>query len=207
MVRRGSYAKGSARREQILSMTLRVIADKGYAAATLRGIGRELGIEPAHILYYFGTREDLLIEVIRRWDLENLGQSPLEADALAAFSAATRRNAGIRGIVQMYLAFATEASEAGHPAHDFIHARYARIVHALAGAIESGQRAGLIRRQLAPAHAARNLIAVSDGLQLQALVDATIDAPQALDAAIDAIFIGGTRLPIDAPMDRSAWAL
>ncbi|NKF33320.1 helix-turn-helix transcriptional regulator, partial [Pseudomonas sp. BGM005] len=47
MARRGSYAKGVARREEILESALDVIATKGYQSASLKQIAEVVGVTPA----------------------------------------------------------------------------------------------------------------------------------------------------------------
>lgn len=180
----GSSAKGVARREEILAAAFRVIAERGYRGSTLRGIARELGLEPAHVLYYFDSREDLLREVIERWDADSADLADTDDDALGLYTAAIRRNLRIRGIVHLYLAFATEAVDADHPAHAFFAERFTRVTELLATALRRGQSAGQIRSDVDPDRSARMLIALADGLQLQALMDPTIDAPGDLELAI-----------------------
>ena len=199
MVSRGAYAKGTQRRQEILDTALDVIARNGYHRTTLRGIGRELGIEPAHILYYFDSREGLLVEVIEGWDRENLRLAGHEADALSVYASALRHNVSIRGIVHLYLAFAAEAAEPAHPAHEFFRRRFAQNVIGLADTIGRGVGVGLIRPELDPERTARMLISLADGLQLQALMDDRIDAPGDLESAIDALFIGGRRMDVPGP--------
>lgn len=55
MARRGSYAKGVARREEILESALDVIGRKGYQNASLKEIAEVVGVTPAALLHYFGS--------------------------------------------------------------------------------------------------------------------------------------------------------
>jgi AcrR family transcriptional regulator len=201
MVTRGTYSKGEARREEILRTAMEVIAAKGYNGTTLRAIGRALGIEPAHIIYYFGTREDLLREVIAQWSSNNQALAEVTSDPLDQYATAIRQNLEIRGIVQLYIAFAAEAVDPAHPAHDFIRERFATTSAMLSGAVLEGQRQGVISASLDPDRTARWLIALADGLQLQSLIDPRIDAPADLEAAIDGLFISGKQTPLNHPSE------
>jgi AcrR family transcriptional regulator len=198
---RGTSEKGSARREEILTTALRVISERGYHGTTLRGIGRELGVEPAHLLYYFTSREDLLREVIQRWDAGSFAVAGEGADSLEVFSGAIAHNVEIRGVLHLYLGFAAEAVDPQHPAHAFFRDRFAVNVAELAAAIRTGQQEGSVLPELHPERTARMLMALADGLQLQALMDPAVDAPAELDAALDALFVDGVRRPIGRPAE------
>lgn len=52
-------------RERIISATSRVLAEKGYDATTLREISREAQVAPGLVHYYFGGKDQLLVEVLQ----------------------------------------------------------------------------------------------------------------------------------------------
>lgn len=186
MARQGTYAKGTAKRQEILDAARDVLAKEGYRKSSLRSIARSLGLEPAHILYYFGSREDLLREVIQRWDADNrlIMDAAGEVDDLESFAGSVESNLEIPGIVHTYLTFAAEAVDPEHPAHQFFLDRFAITRGFLSSAIAKGQAAGTLRPGLDPDRTARMLIAIADGLQLQALIDPSVDAVADMAAAI-----------------------
>jgi AcrR family transcriptional regulator len=182
--------KGVARREQILQTAMSVLAREGYRKTSMRAIGRELSIEPAHILYYFDGREDLLRNVVERWDelaRDELGDGLEPKSALDAFVQRIRGNLRIPGITHVYLATVAEAADREHAAHEFFRQRFVHVREVLERAIRYEQRAGTIRAELDASQEARKLVALSDGLQLQAMFDDGIDAPAELEAAISAL--------------------
>jgi len=187
MAREGRFAKGAARRETILTTAMDVLARDGYRGTSLRSIARALELEPAHILYYFDSREDLLQNVIERWDADSAaawGVDPTPANTLDLYADAIRRNLEIPGLVHLYLIFAAEAAQPEHPAHQFFRDRFEQLRRLLSVAVAFEQGAGRIDMSVDADRAARVLIAVADGVQLQALVDPTIDAPRDLAATI-----------------------
>jgi AcrR family transcriptional regulator len=78
-------------REQVLAATLEMVAEEGLAKVTMASLAARLGTSGGHLLYYFGTRNGLLLETLR-WSeheyalqrapiLEAAAQRPHEAPA------------------------------------------------------------------------------------------------------------------------------
>lgn len=180
----GGSARGAARREEILTGLMDRIAKLELRNPSLREIGRAIGIEPAHILYYFASREDLLQAVIMRWDADvrqSLGEG---SDSLENLVATMRYNIAIPGVVRLYLNFSAEAVDPEHPAHSFFRERFDRVRTTLEARIRTEQANGTISNSIDPAVKARQLIALADGLQLQSLVNPTVNAADDLYEAI-----------------------
>jgi AcrR family transcriptional regulator len=55
----------AARRAQIVSAAVKVLADRGFAAASLSAIAGEVGISKGVISYHFAGKTELLHEVVR----------------------------------------------------------------------------------------------------------------------------------------------
>lgn len=60
---RGAYAKGIARRQEILDRAIEVFAERGADRTSLRAIAREVGVTHAALTHYFGSLEELLVAV------------------------------------------------------------------------------------------------------------------------------------------------
>jgi AcrR family transcriptional regulator len=54
------------RREEVLVVAASVFSEKGYRASTIQDIGRELGTTSAALYYYFGSKQEILSELIGR---------------------------------------------------------------------------------------------------------------------------------------------
>jgi AcrR family transcriptional regulator len=52
-------------RERIIAAASKVLAEKGYDATTLREISREAHAAPGLVHYYFGGKDELLVEVLQ----------------------------------------------------------------------------------------------------------------------------------------------
>src|SRR2546430_1910999 len=88
----GSRDAGEQRREQMLRAALDVILERGYADTRIADVAERTGTSPALVIYYFKTRDQLLIEAIRysedSWYAENLRR--MEAIPTAAGGPAER---------------------------------------------------------------------------------------------------------------------
>ena len=72
-------------REQVLAATLEMVADNGLAQVTMAALARRLGTSGGHLLYYFGTRNGLLLETLR-WSEQQYAvqRAPLVAGVAGA---------------------------------------------------------------------------------------------------------------------------
>ncbi len=52
-------------RQTILDSARRLFAEQGYERASMRAIARDAGVDPALIVHYFGSKQDLLVEALR----------------------------------------------------------------------------------------------------------------------------------------------
>src|SRR5690349_15488544 len=52
-------------RERIIAAASKVLAEKGYEATTLREISREAQAAPGLVHYYFGGKDQLLVEALQ----------------------------------------------------------------------------------------------------------------------------------------------
>ncbi|MFB7891727.1 TetR/AcrR family transcriptional regulator [Microbacterium sp. NPDC056044] len=178
-VSRGSYAKGVARRQQILDRAIEVFARRGADRTSLRAIAEEVGVTHAALRHYFGSLEELLVEVYRESERQGDIRHPDDPDAtpVGVMRESARTNREIAGLVQLYSTLVAAALEEGRPAaRDFATQRFARVRADLVDRVVRSQQAGRVRADVGPEAVAALVIAASDGLQTQWLLDA--EAPQ-----------------------------
>jgi AcrR family transcriptional regulator len=176
-----SYAKGVARRQQILDRAIEVFADKGAEGTSLRAIAEKIGVSHAALLHYFGSREELLVEVLREGELRH--DDPRGRDeVVGGMVRAAERNVTIPGFVSLYTSLLAGSLEPDREySRQFFSERFARIRERLAELIRVGQEEGTMRRGIKPEAMAALVIAASDGLQTQWLLDPDVDIAQSLE--------------------------
>lgn len=211
MPQRGSYAKGVAKREEILAMALAVIAREGYRGASVKELAEAVGLSQAGLLHYFGTKEELFTEILRKRDeldiahfrgatSEKLGSDA--PDLRAGYLQVIRHNSEVPGLVQLFSRMSVDAADPDHPAHAFFLARGAELRAEFTREIEQQQRTGAVTDRIPPETLARTLLAVADGLQLQWMQDPTIDMAGIIDALFEALT--PTSSPAAAPTAEPA---
>lgn len=184
-----SYRKGPERRAQILLSAMELFAGRGVGVS-LRAIGEAIGVSHAALRYYFAHRDELLVEVYRAHEShvheaqEREGSAAREVSAVALMEQSAERNRSVPGLVELYATLTTDALQAEqHPVtREFVQARYRRVRTDLAERVRSGQRSGAIAADIDPEEAAALVVAASDGLQLQWLLDPdTVDVRRSLE--------------------------
>lgn len=174
MTERG-YARGRARREQILQAAITVFGEVGYRGATLRDIAARAGISHPGLLHHFPTKQALLLAVLaQRDEADSALVSPAGSTGIEQLHRIVELvavNATRPGIIEMFTVLSAEATSPEHPAHAHLVARYQHTVAELTEAFADARNEGALRPGIDPGDAARTLVALMDGLQVQWLLD------------------------------------
>jgi AcrR family transcriptional regulator len=172
--------KGIARRQQILDRAIEVFAEKGADGTSLRAIAEAIGVSHGALLHYFHSRETLLIEVLQENEQRHVGVSP-EDEVVGRMVSAAERNVKIPGLVALYTSMLAGSIDAANaPSHEYFTARFERVREDLVAHIRAGQEAGTLRRDVDPSAMAALVIAASDGLQTQWLLEPEVDIAESL---------------------------
>lgn len=182
MAARGPYAKGVAKRDEILETALEVIARLGYRKTSIRDLSAAVGLSQTGLLHYFGTKENLFIEVLRKRDevdsaayVGEDGGIGVDTDVIDVLTRVVRHNADVPGLVRLYTQFAAEATEQAHPAHEYFRERSEQFRSLVASAIRQQQSTGELPDSLDADRIAMLLMTAADGLQAQWMLDNSVD--------------------------------
>lgn len=82
------------RRQEILAVALELLAEEGYAGASLRKLAARLGIAQPSLYHYFATKEDLVEQVLatyggRMFEAARIDELPERLEGLPRFLADT----------------------------------------------------------------------------------------------------------------------
>ncbi|MEU5755051.1 TetR family transcriptional regulator [Streptomyces sp. NPDC047829] len=183
--KRGPYQRSRARRDRIALAVLELIDELGHAGVTTSLVASRSGSSEPTVLYHFPTREHLLVAALERSDDLELGlatasdeEVTLDLDALrtvanAALSAHVHR-------LRLFVMLRGQAATPNHPAAEYFARRTERALTIWQNMIARRQRDGLAHPGLEPSDAARQVLALWDGLVLAHLGTPGFDCGQAL---------------------------
>ncbi len=183
MAARGQYAKGVAKRAEILDAALEIIDRNGYSGATVKELAEAVGLSQNGLLHYFGSKDALFTEVIRHRGAIDMAKAQPDsgyqqpqtlADAMVGMASGL---GDTPGFIQLLLRLAGEATEPAHVSHDYFRERYGIQRSLVSNAVRDEQRAGRIRPDADPEGIAAMLFAMVDGLNLQSMYEPSLDAP------------------------------
>ncbi len=198
-----------ARRREILDAAVEIFGSKGFTGGTLQEIADQVGMTHAGILHHFGSKHELLLEVLQHrdeTDVADLDEQHIP-DGMALFRHLVRTafvNAHRAGIVQAYVVLSAESVTDDHPGRDFFEKRYrtlrTEVAHAFA--VVCAERGMTEPATVGFASAA--ILAVMDGLQVQWLLDPdAVDLARASEFAIEAI-MSAVLSPAPSPLADEA---
>lgn len=171
---RGEYAKSAARRQEIIEAAVEVFATVGYHKGSLRDVADRVGMSQAGLLHHFPSKEQLLAGVLtwRDDDARAFMGEPAATgtDLLRGLVDLATYNSGRPQLVELHVILSGEGASVEHPLHDYFVQRYERVYTAIRDAFVEAAERGQLRDGVDPSSAAKTVIALLDGLQLQWLL-------------------------------------
>ncbi len=167
------------------------VARRGTAASTFDHVSREAGVSRGLLHYYFGTKEQLLAEAVRRdceVRLERLEEQLSTAKTADDFIGLMAKN--LRQTVRDEPDFVTLVFELFTLSrrNPDIAVEYAGLMSStrehVAGMLAAAQREGVLRLHAEPEAVAEVLFSLGDGLALRLLTEPKRDFTQTIQAGI-----------------------
>ncbi|QIK84101.1 TetR/AcrR family transcriptional regulator [Sanguibacter sp. HDW7] len=191
--RTGMRAETLEKRERILDAALNTFGSKGYTKGSLAEIAEQVDMTHAGVLHHFGTKDALLLEVLRHRDESDVAglEEKHIPDGVELFRHLVRTafaNARRAGIVQAYAVLSAESVTDDNPGRTYFVGRY----RTLRAEVAQAFRVMCTENDVAVPDdvdaAAASILAVMDGLQVQWLLDPErLELAESTARAIDAI--------------------
>ncbi|MFF1385291.1 TetR/AcrR family transcriptional regulator [Arthrobacter sp. NPDC058288] len=172
---RGTYAKTEARRQEILKAAFEVFSTAGYRAGSIQDIADKIGLTKTGLLHHFPSKEALLEAVLTLRDEDSWAGAGIVTDngmeTLNGIVRLVHNNTTVPGLVALHCVLSAESTDPTHPAHEYFQRRYNWVREVGGQAFSDLDRRGKLRQGITPGAAARQLVALMDGLQVQWLLD------------------------------------
>jgi AcrR family transcriptional regulator len=169
------------------------MAERGIAESTFDVVARQAGVSRGLLHYYFGTKERLLVEVVRRECevrcelLESAVAGAASADELIGALVRSFEEIlgeGSTGVVMFYELFTIGQRNQEIAAELAGLARTTR--ERLADALRARSQAGVFELRAAPVDVASFLYALADGVTIRRLSEPDLDTRRLMDQAVSA---------------------
>jgi AcrR family transcriptional regulator len=177
VTRPAQYAKGIAKRAEIIDTALELIGSAGYDKMTIPELASAVGLSQPGLIHYFGTKDQLFVEILRERD----ARTARAAEGVFEPSRIALDNQSVSGLIELYTHVMVESSSPSHAGHEFARARYEWARREIADQIRRDQAEGRADSALDPDKTAAVVFAAFDGLQIQWMHDRSIDIPAHLD--------------------------
>jgi len=174
------YAKGRAKRQEIIETATAVFAESGFNKSSMVEISERCSLSRAGLLHHFPSKESILEAVLAWRDQEDRARfsahgagTPDGLTVLRGMVDLAAHNSTTPGLIALYATLSAEATHRDHPAHDYFVARYTRIRSETRRALLQARDTGHLVEGTDVDDLSVTLTALMDGLQLQWLLDPT----------------------------------
>ena len=187
--KRKPNARSKEKRERIARAVVDLVDELGHGNVTTALVAERSGIAEATVLYHFPTKDHLLVAGQSFLDDESLAAIGLEGhdvsedidfspEQFAQYDAVDDNRA------RLYLMIKGMSSVPGHPAHDYYAARIQRQVTMFSALIRGRIAAGVAHPDIDPESAARQIVALWEGLGAMWMCDQTFSTGPLLASGI-----------------------
>jgi AcrR family transcriptional regulator len=198
MAQASEQKSSGSRRDEILAVAAKVIAERGLAGATVRDIGQAAGILSGSLYYHFDSKEQIVVDLLHPSLLASVERSQEKIDGAATneeaitelihLSVRQAANYPYRSLILRNEAHLYTQSDALKP----IAALRTRSRDLWAGVLEAGAAAGEFRADIDVDVAVRSMFDSVLGSARWFLAEPDADHRQVSDTLI-ALFVGGLR--------------
>jgi AcrR family transcriptional regulator len=187
----GGRSLSGVRATRIVEAMRDSVAEVGIAGSTFERVAGKAGVSRGLLHYYFGTKERLLVEVVRRDTddrIASLGEAMRAAKTVdeliiamsETFERTLREQTG-------YVYMVSELYVAGRNSPELqreLGELYRRARAEFAEILREKQRDGVVKLRFAPEATLAYLFGAGDGLTVQRLTDPSLDVRSTMEAAV-----------------------
>ena len=190
--------------ELLLTAALRLFVSQGFRASNLEQISAAAGLSKGAVYFYFGSKESVLLEVLKRVRAVVVDRA-LEAveaagtDPVRRLVAYIHYQAGLgithRDEVLLLILMSLEYKERPGEVNDFIASLYRKQRKLIETLVADGQQKGSIRKDVPARELAAIVLATHDGTFLEWFRRSSTLRGRELTRALRVVLLGGAALP------------
>ncbi len=194
--------------DALLRAALQLFVSQGYRATNLETISSAAGLTKGAVYFYFGSKEAVLLEVLKRVEIivvdraraavDGAGASPVD-QFVAYIHYQARLGITHRDEVLLLILMSLEWKEKDGEVADFIAALYKRQRRLIDGLVARGQKAGVFRDDVPARELAAIVLATHDGTFLEWFRRSETLDGEALTRALRSVLLTGAQ---SAPASR-----
>lgn len=175
-------------RIDIVEATIVVFSRLGYRSSSVDDVAEQMNVPADVILHEFPSWSGLVLAVIDRWNrrrLERVAAVSKGRGTIFALRTLVAYNVADPGLMRLLVSLANEAADPTHPASTYFRQRYQDFHGFIQQSLTSDIALGLAPDDIEPAAVADQLVALYEGLQLQAMLRPKFDLAIAFNRAMD----------------------
>lgn len=184
---RGPYAKGAAKRGEILDRAVEAFGRTGYHATSMREIASACNLSQAGLLHHFPNKEALLLAIVEMRETRQFDSLPVEQLSPKASKDRYLRQVAVNqeqeSLTRLWANLVGEATDPSHPTHEYFKQRYKRSRANFEDVL--AEMNGRNKPNKEDRLKAQIFIAMWDGLQNQWLIDEDFDMKPAFKYALE----------------------
>lgn len=164
-------ARGVERRRAIVEAAIQHFAREGYRGTGIAAIAEAAGVTTGGLLHHFGSKEGLLVEVLRERDREALAsfgtfdEGTIEQDFDRWVDVALW-NEDRSVLAALYTVLLAESLDADHPAHEYMRERNTAVRSMLRTSLQHAVERGELRADVDVNRKADEIHAFMEGAQM-----------------------------------------
>ncbi len=153
-----------------------LFARRGWRGTAIADLAAEVGMSEAGLLHHFGSKRALLLAVVAERDVQAMARGdslfgPEGQEFLVRFAEFGEGIVERGGLARLFMVLLAESLDPGEPAHPFFVQRFRSMRSRVAELLIAGQERGELRKDFDPMVKAAEILAMSDGLTAQWLLD------------------------------------
>ncbi|MGL3199573.1 MULTISPECIES: TetR family transcriptional regulator C-terminal domain-containing protein [Curtobacterium] len=194
----------------IVGATVDLLRDVPFHEARPEQVAERMGITVAELELHFPSWDGLVLAAVDRWNggrMEEVTAEVGDAATVDFLRAIVASNAEDPALMRLLVALLSVAGNPSHPMATYLRSRYQLFFSQIKRGLERDIATGRAPHTMDPRRGAEQLIALYEGLQLQALLRADMDLVQAFDRAVARLEAGWMeRYQPRAQVQHATWS-